>query len=223
MKRILLSATFILASLNGLICQVNIDSIATYQCVEDVLDVLRQRHHYTDQTITVEKINNDSITIFPLSFLKIVAKTNGDSLFINYSNTDIYNQTEQITGKGRVLKDSIFIVYSHRLTGYDSGYITISGHKVPTGINELRNSTAIKCYPSIVKENFTLVGEIPLLATSVHVELVTMDGRVISSNPIVERGSLRRQFDMPLVRSGLYLLILRCDGRVNSCLKIMKR
>ena len=199
------------------------DKAGLYQCIEDEVNLWSQEHRYFTKYFDVKQLGPDSISIWPISNMTLIAKLKGDSLFFNYKETNINNYNTTIIGKGSFFVDSLNFSYSWSQTGYEGFFVSNAGHRIPTGLNELKNNNSIKCYPSIVKESFTLVGEIPLTAANVHIELATMDGRVLSSTSLNERGSIKKQFNMPPVRSGLYLLILRCDGRVNSCIKIVKQ
>ena len=169
--------------------------------------------------IEISKATNDSLKIWDIGGFLVPAKLKLDSLFFNFKDASTFSN---IIGNGQFLQDSIRLNY---YVGGAGGQFHISsiGRKVKTGINRLLKPELFKCYPSIVKEDFTLVGEIPLSAANVQIELATMDGRVLSSESLNERGAIKKLFIMPPVRSGLYLLMLRCDGRVNNCLKIVKR
>lgn len=207
----------------SLFSQTIIDKTGMYQCIEDEVNLWSQEHRYFTKFFEVKQLSTDSISISPLENMTLTANLKNDSLFFSYNETDIHNHNTTIKGKGCFYKDSISFSYSLSQTGYEGFFITNAGHKISTGLKELRNNQSMKCYPNIIKESFTLVGEIPITATKVQIELATMDGRVLSSTLLSERGAIKKQINMPPVNSGPYLVLVHCDGRVSSCLKIIKQ
>ncbi len=79
-----------------------------------------------------------------------------------------------------------------------------------------------RIYPNPVKDSFVLEGEIPESVRHVEVDIISIDGILLSYIPISESGTVKIQLTMPVVHPGVYFALLRCDNQVKAYMKICK-
>jgi hypothetical protein len=79
-----------------------------------------------------------------------------------------------------------------------------------------------RIYPNPVKDSFVLEGEIPESVRHVEVDIISIDGILLSYIPISESGTVKKQLTMPVVHPGVYFALLRCDNQVKAYMKICK-
>lgn len=224
MKRCILILINTLAFVNIIFSQSNINPVGIYVCTSDVISYFDYvdknpnafHKYFYNIGLEVLRINEDSITIWPLTDAPVYAKLKGDSLFFEYNNSN-----ENLKGKGKFTKDSIYLSYSAFSLGNFPEYITKSGYKLSLELKTI-NSNSIKCYPNPVIDNFMIEAEIPILVKQANLEIVSVDGKYLWTNQLTERGFVSKQLTVPAMQSGIYIVRLRFDSTIVAYIRICK-
>jgi hypothetical protein len=203
-------------------CQTGNNIVGLYQCVEDEMNLLTREHRYFVKFFEITQINSDSISIWPIVNNSVIAKLKGDSLFFIYDYTNIYNFNTHAEGKGSFFPDSINFSYYESQTGYEAFYMVESGHKLPTGLNDLVSPIRLKCFPNPFIDNITLSYEIPNSIKGAAFNLYSVTGQLLKSIEITERGQFTKTFNLKELNSGIYIGVVTFNNKAIKAIRLFK-
>jgi hypothetical protein len=177
-------------------------------------------------SIKVTKHTNDQIFIINHPVLDTIKATViSDSIYI-FLQTIYHNEYHyyMIHGSGKFYVDTI--KYQCKTGGpngsFDNNCIAVKIKD--NSINELNGYGGfIKCYPNPFVNNIYAELVIPQNIATATLNIYSIDGSLVKSCRLNERGKIRNQFDLKNLNNGMFTCIILFDNRPKYYTKIVKK